>query len=260
MRVRTPDVGGGFGAKIGTYPEEIVLGALSKALGRPVRWTETRSESMVGLGHGRAQVQNVTIGGSRDGKVTHYRLQVLQDSGAFADMGTILAPFMTRRCRRASTRSPTSVPHDVGGHEHDTDRRVPGRRAPRGHGGHRTGDGHVRRRDRHRPGRGAAGQPDRPVHRAAHHGHRPDYDVGDYVGSLDRVLEAAGYDQLRAEQQARRDSGDTVQLGIGVSIYVEITGGVATARTPRSRSTTTARPPSTRVRRRTARATTPRGR
>ena len=50
----------------------------------------------MGLGHGRAQVQHVTIGGRRDGTVTHYRLQVIQDSGAFCDMGAILAPFMTR--------------------------------------------------------------------------------------------------------------------------------------------------------------------
>ena len=64
VRVITPDVGGGFGAKIGTYPEEIALGELSKRLDRPVRWTETRSESMMGLGHGRAQVQTVTIGGT----------------------------------------------------------------------------------------------------------------------------------------------------------------------------------------------------
>jgi len=53
------------------------------------------------------------------------------------------------------------------------------------------------------------------------------YDVGDYVGALDRVLAAAGYDDRRAEQQLRRDRGDIVQLGIGVSVYVEITGGVA---------------------------------
>ncbi len=96
VRVITPDVGGGFGAKIGTYPEEILLGPLATALGRPVRFRETRSESMMALGHGRAQVQYVTIGGSRDGTVTHYRMHVIQDSGAFADMGTILAPFMTR--------------------------------------------------------------------------------------------------------------------------------------------------------------------
>ncbi len=79
MRVITPDVGGGFGAKIGCYPEELLLGALAKQIGRPVRWRETRSESMMALGHGRAQVQYVTIGGTRDGKVTHYRLHAIQD-------------------------------------------------------------------------------------------------------------------------------------------------------------------------------------
>ena len=96
IRVITPDVGGGFGAKIGTYPEELLLGPISKALGRPVRWRETRSESMMGLGHGRAQVQYATIGGTRDGKVTHYQLLLLQDCGAFADIGTVLAMAMTR--------------------------------------------------------------------------------------------------------------------------------------------------------------------
>ena len=94
--VIAPDVGGGFGAKISCYAEEALLGVLSKRVGRPLRWRETRSESMMSLGHGRAQVQYVTIGGTRDGKVTHYQLHALQDSGSFAEMGTILAPFMTR--------------------------------------------------------------------------------------------------------------------------------------------------------------------
>jgi aerobic carbon-monoxide dehydrogenase large subunit len=76
VRVITPDVGGGFGAKIGTYSEEILLGVLARETGRPVRYRETRSESMMNLGHGRAQVQYVTAGGSRDGKVTHLPLEL----------------------------------------------------------------------------------------------------------------------------------------------------------------------------------------
>ena len=83
VRVITPDVGGGFGAKITVLPGGDRCSALiAKQVGRPLRWRETRSESMMVLGHGRAQVQYVTIGGSRDGKVTHYRLHVIQDSGA----------------------------------------------------------------------------------------------------------------------------------------------------------------------------------
>jgi carbon-monoxide dehydrogenase large subunit len=82
IRVITPDVGGGFGAKISAYPEELVLGAVAKKAGLPIRWLETRSESMTALGHGRAQIQYITIGGTKAGKVTAYQLHVLQDSGA----------------------------------------------------------------------------------------------------------------------------------------------------------------------------------
>ena len=59
LRVITPDVGGGFGAKIGAYPEEMLLGVIAKKAGKSIRWTETRSESMTALGHGRAQIQYV---------------------------------------------------------------------------------------------------------------------------------------------------------------------------------------------------------
>ena len=227
VRVLTPDVGGGFGAKIGTYPEEIVLGPISKRLGRPVRWQETRSESMMALGHGRAQVQNVTIGGRRDGTVTHYRLHVLQDSGAFAEMGSILAPFMTRpmssgvyaipniECRTTSVVTNTTPtvayrgagrPEATAAIERSMDLFA-----------HEVGmdPADVRRKNLIPPFQ----QPYTTVVGQT-------YDVGDYAGSLDRALEAAGYADLRAEQARRRASGDPVQLGIGVSVYVEITGGV----------------------------------
>ena len=55
VRVIVPDMGGGFGPKSGMHPEELMMGGLSAAIGRPLRWTETRSESMVGLLHGRGQ-------------------------------------------------------------------------------------------------------------------------------------------------------------------------------------------------------------
>ena len=73
----TPDVGGGFGAKIGADPEFALVGGWRSGLGRPVRWSETRSENMTGMLHGRAQRQTVTIGGTRDGRVLAYRLDVL---------------------------------------------------------------------------------------------------------------------------------------------------------------------------------------
>ena len=227
VRIMTPDVGGGFGAKIGTYPEEILLGPLAKALDRPMRYRETRSESMMALGHGRGQVQYVTIGGRRDGTVTHYRMHVIQDSGAFADMGTILAPFMTRpmasavyaipnievRTTSVVTNTTPTVAYRGAGRPEATaaaERAMDMFAAEIG-----IDPAEVRRKNLipafSEPHTTAIGQT---------------YDVGNYEGALDKVLAAADYPALRAEQARRRSAGDRVQLGIGVSVYVEITGGV----------------------------------
>jgi carbon-monoxide dehydrogenase large subunit len=227
VRIITPDVGGGFGAKITAYPEEILLGPIAKRLGRPVRWQETRSESMMALGHGRAQVQHVTIGGSRDGTVTHYRLHVIQDCGAFCDMGAILAPFFTRpmssgvyaipniECRTTSVVTNTTpiVAYRGAGRPEAT---AAIERAMDLFAAEIEMDpADVRRKNLIAP----FDQPHTTTIGQT-------YDVGDYAGALDKALAAAGYAELRAEQARRREAGDVVQLGIGVSIYVEITGGV----------------------------------
>ena len=94
LRVISTATGGGFGARIATYPEQIVTVALARELGRPVRYIETRSETMLEMQHGRAQVQEVEIGGTRDGKVTGLKVRVIQDCGAYpADAG--LMPMLT---------------------------------------------------------------------------------------------------------------------------------------------------------------------
>ncbi|MFM8649798.1 MAG: xanthine dehydrogenase family protein molybdopterin-binding subunit [Actinomycetota bacterium] len=227
IRVRTPDVGGGFGAKIGAYGEELLLGVIAKKLGRPVKWRETRSESMVALGHGRAQLQYVKIGGTRDGKVTHYQLHAIQDCGGFADMGTILAPFMTRpmssgvyaipniECRTTSviTNTTPTVAYRGAGRPEATaaiERAMDLFALELG-----MDAAEVRRKNLipkfMEPHTTVVGQT---------------YDVGDYETALDKALAAADYPALRAEQAKRRASGDVKQIGIGVSVYVEITGGV----------------------------------
>jgi carbon-monoxide dehydrogenase large subunit len=227
VRIVTPDVGGGFGAKIGAYAEEQLLGPIAKKLGRPVVWRETRSESMVGLGHGRAQLQHVTIGGTRDGKVTHYQLHAIQDCGGFAEIGTVLAPFMTRpmssgvyaipniECRTTSVVTNTTpvVAYRGAGRPEATaavERALDLFALEVG-----KDPAEVRRMNLIpkflEPHTTAIGQT---------------YDVGDYETSLDKALAAADYTVLRAEQAARRASGDPKQLGIGVSVYVEITGGL----------------------------------
>ncbi|MBI3648398.1 MAG: xanthine dehydrogenase family protein molybdopterin-binding subunit, partial [Actinobacteria bacterium] len=83
VRTIAPDVGGGFGAKLQIYPEYLAVARAAQLLGRPVRWSETRSESMLSLTHGRAQVQRVRIGATREGRVVGLRADVLADVGAY---------------------------------------------------------------------------------------------------------------------------------------------------------------------------------
>lgn len=227
VRVISPDVGGGFGAKMESYPEALLLGWLARQVGRPVRWTETRSESMVGLGHGRAQVQEVELGGSRDGRVQAYRVTVLQDAGAYPGYGAML-PFMTRTMVTGVYDIPKAELNSVSVLTNTTPVT-----AYRGAGRpeataaiERVMDcyaaeidmdpAEVRRRNLIRP---SAFPYTTPVGTT--------YDSGDYERALDLALESAGYTQLRAEQRRRREAGETRQLGIGVSAYVEITAAGA---------------------------------
>src|SRR6478735_347044 len=109
VRVVAPAVGGGFGAKINVQADEALLPWLSRRVGRPVRWAETRGESMLSMPHGRAQVLRVEIGGARDGTVGAYRLTVLQDAGAYPSMGAFL-PFMTRTMAPGTYAFPMGPP------------------------------------------------------------------------------------------------------------------------------------------------------
>ncbi|GAA2558187.1 xanthine dehydrogenase family protein molybdopterin-binding subunit [Pseudonocardia hydrocarbonoxydans] len=227
VHVITPDVGGGFGAKIGADPEFALVGWLAKHTGRPVRWNETRSENMTGMVQGRAQLQTVTIGGNRDGKVLAYRLDVLADAGAYPRLGAVL-PMFTRmmapgvydipkvesRARVLVTTTTSTAAYRGAGRPEATaaiERSMDLFAAEIG-----MDPAEVRRRNLLRPEqfplKTKGGAP---------------YDSGEYEKALDAVLDAAGYTGLRAEQQRRRDAGEVVQLGIGVSVFVEITGGGA---------------------------------
>ena len=83
LQVIAPDVGGGFGSKLIVYPEYFVVAALARRLGRPVRWSESRSDSMTSLVHGRAQVHVVELGAKRDGALVGLRVDLLADMGAY---------------------------------------------------------------------------------------------------------------------------------------------------------------------------------
>ncbi len=227
VRAIAPDVGGGFGAKggWGCYPEDVVLAWAARRVGRPLRWTESRSEAMVAMGHGRGSRHALRIGGTRDGKVLAYEALALQDSGAYPAMGT----FVTNNLRNSGTGVYDIPWARVGGTSVVTN--TTPTVAFRGAG---------------RPE--AAGDIERAIDRfAVAVGLDPvevrlrnvvadeafpytsaigaTYDSGRYGESLRRAVEASGYAGWRAEQARRRATSETLQLGIGVSCTTEITGG-----------------------------------
>ena len=158
VRVVTPDVGGGFGAKGAPSPEELVLAGLARAVGRPVVWTESRAENLTSSVHGRAQNQRLRLGGTRAGRITHYELDVVQDAGAYPMIGAFL-PTYTRKvftgCYHIANAS-------VSGRSYVTNTApvtaYRGARPPRGNLRHRAGRRPVRRQDRPGPRRGAPPQ------------------------------------------------------------------------------------------------------
>jgi carbon-monoxide dehydrogenase large subunit len=227
IRVVAPDVGGGFGAKIGIERDGLIVAWAAKHLGRALRWVETRSENMVAMTHGRSQRQTVKIGGTKDGRILEYRLDLVQNTGAYARLGGFL-PFLTSLM--------ATGPYDIAKVQ-TAYRVVVSNTTPinayRGAG---------------RPEATAAIE--RAVDLfAAEIGMDPaevrrinlvpkdkfpftspcgaTYDTGDYVAALDKVLAGSGYSELRAEQARRRERGDVLQLGLGLSSYVEITAADA---------------------------------
>lgn len=227
VQVISPDVGGGFGAKGSPYAEELVVAWCARKLDRPVRWTETRSESMLGLGHGRGQLQEVTIGGTRSGRITAYRLSVLQDSGAYADIGAVLPIF---------TRQMASGVYDIAKIEFES-RSVLTNTLPlvayRGAGRPEATAAIERAVDCFAAGAGLDPAEVRRRNFIAKEAFPystamgTEYDSGDYERAFSLALEMAGYDRLRLEQARRREDKSPLQLGIGLSSYVEITAPVS---------------------------------
>ncbi|SDE78230.1 xanthine dehydrogenase family protein molybdopterin-binding subunit [Pseudonocardia oroxyli] len=227
LHVILPDVGGGFGAKIGADPEFALVGWLSKKVGRPVRWNESRSENMTGMVQGRGQVQTITIGGDRDGTVKAYSLEVVADAGAYPRLGVAL-PMFTRMMAPGTYDIPKvwSTASVVATNTTST-------AAYRGAGRPEATQAIERAMDLF-----ADAIDMDPAELRKRNVVRPEkfpfttkggaeYDTGEYAKAIDLALKAADYDGLRAEQKRRREAGDPLQLGIGVSSYVEITGGGA---------------------------------
>jgi len=227
VRVIAGDVGGGFGAKLMTYPEQSVLALLAMMLDRPVRWFEYRTENMVAMTHGRGHVQDVALGATAEGRLVGLEADVISDAGAYAGLAppqlvytVLLAPGVYDipriRYRAKCVYTNTAVMS-----------------AYRGAGRPEAIAMIERAMDMLAMELGM--DPAELRRRNLIAGPFPyttvtglTYDTGDYAKALDLALAAAGYEELRREQKARRERGDRVQMGLGLSTYVEMTAVLTT--------------------------------
>jgi aerobic carbon-monoxide dehydrogenase large subunit len=224
VRVTIPNVGGGFGARIPPYPEQVAIAAAAMRLKRPVRYVESRWETMIAMQHGRAQVQDVELGAKADGTLVGIKVRVIADCGAYPG-DAVLMPFLTGQMSSGVYRVPRV---DFAYRAVVTNTTPIG--AYRGAGRpeatalvERAMDQLAARLDldpAELRRRNFIAPDDFPHQTVA--GAR--YDSGEYAQALDRVLAAAGYEELRAEQARRREGGGVRQLGIGLCTYVELTG------------------------------------
>ncbi|HUQ58313.1 xanthine dehydrogenase family protein molybdopterin-binding subunit [Lentzea sp.] len=225
LRVIAPDVGGGFGGKLQVTPEELLCLLVARRMGRPVKWTETRTESMLSAHHGRDQVQKVTLSARRDGTVTGLKVELLADMGAYLRLVTpgvpILGAFMFNAIYKFAAYR--FVCTNVFTNKVPTD-------AYRGAGRPEATFAIERMMDELAVELGMDPMKVREMNWIKHE-EFPfttvaglTYDSGDYEAATARAMELFDYEALREEQSRRRADGDVVQLGIGISTYTEMCG------------------------------------
>jgi carbon-monoxide dehydrogenase large subunit len=220
IRVVTPEVGGGFGVKFGLYDEEILTAFAARRLGRPVKWTETRSESMLATHHGRGQTHLAELAVAADGTFLGLRVEGVGDLGAHLEAFTCLPPILCGRLVTGAYRIPAAAYHTRAVFTTKTPT-GPYRGAGRPEASfliERLADlaagalgmdpAEIRRRNFVRDGDFPFKSPSGLV-----------YDSGRYAHTLERALEMVDYAALRAEQAAARAAGR--HLGIGLSTFIE---------------------------------------
>ena len=224
LRVIVEDVGGGFGSKGGCLGEEIAVAAAARRLQRPVKWIEERWENCAVTWHGRGQLQDVELAAQRDGTVLAVRSKILADMGGHLEPYSSFIPTITPDLQTGCYRITASQNTILG---------VYTNQAPTG------------------PYRGA-GRPEAafliermmdrlaveldmdPIDLRLRNFVEPSefpytnaadltYDSGSYAATLERLVEVAGYRQLRDAQAAARQQGRLP--GIGVATYVEVAAG-----------------------------------
>jgi carbon-monoxide dehydrogenase large subunit len=223
VRAIAPEVGGGFGAKINIYGEEYVVAAVSKRLGLPIKWIEDRSEAFVATTHGRDIIGYVDIAARRDGTVLGLKLRLIADIGAYNMLFTAAVPTLTMLMASATYNIPAIrvTVTEVFTNKTPTDSYRGAGRPEATYFVERAMDmlarelkmdpADVRRKNFIKPSEFPFQTQTGAV-----------YDSGDYEKALNRALQVAGWDRLKAERDAARAQGRLV--GIGLSMYVELCG------------------------------------
>jgi carbon-monoxide dehydrogenase large subunit len=225
IRVIAPDVGGGFGSKLDVYAEEAICLSLAKKLGVPVKWTETRSENCQATIHGRDLIQDVEIAATQDGTVLGLKVDLIANMGAYLQLLTTCIPLLGRymypgiykfeahdlSCTGVFTnKTPTDAYRGAGRPEatYVIERIMDELANELGVDPLELRRKNWIQRDEF-PFTTVAGL---------------EYDSGDYEKATARATELLGYDDLRREQQSRRERNHPVQIGIGISTYTEMCG------------------------------------
>jgi carbon-monoxide dehydrogenase large subunit len=214
-----------FGGKLQLYREEVLVTQLARKLGRPVKWTETRSEDMVATHHGRDQIQDIEIAATKDGKILGLKVDLIANMGAYLQiitpgvplLGMFMYPAIYKmdaydfQCTGVFTNTtPTDAYRGAGRPEatYAIERIVDELAAELGMDPMALREKNWIKHDEF-PYTTIAGLT---------------YDTGNYEAATAKALDLFGMDELRAEQQRRRESGDPVQLGIGISTFTEMCG------------------------------------
>jgi aerobic carbon-monoxide dehydrogenase large subunit len=223
LRVIAPDVGGGFGSKLDVYAEEALCLALARRLKKPVKWIEERSEAFNATIHGRDVLQEIELAATAEGKITAVRVRLVSAMGAYLQLVTpgipLLGAWIYGGCYAIPAYSFECT--GVFTHTTPTDAYRGAGRPEATYAIERAVDAlatelemdpvELRRLNfiTEFPATIASGLT---------------IDSGDYNASLDRALEQLDLESVRAEQAERRERGDTKELGIGLSTYVEMCG------------------------------------
>ncbi|HEX2285102.1 MAG TPA: xanthine dehydrogenase family protein molybdopterin-binding subunit, partial [Mycobacterium sp.] len=225
LRVIAPDVGGGFGGKLQVTPEEVITLLVARRIGKPVKYTESRSESMLAAHHGRDQIQKLTLAARHDGTVTGFKVELLADMGAYLRLVTpgipILGAFMFNGIYKFGAYRFTCT--NVFTNKTPTDAYRGARRPEATFAVERMMDElavELSRDPLDLRSQNWIKHEEFPFDTVA----GLTYDSGNYEAATAQARELFGYDELRREQAERRGRADVVQLGIGVSTFTEMCG------------------------------------